>query len=76
MTTKATTKKLGRPARTKESLFAEIQRLKAQVKEKDSTVTHLRNCLNVEHDIRRRFEQDVNGASLLARIKYVFTKEV
>lgn len=76
MPTKTTIKKPGRPARDKTSLFAEIQRLKAQVKDKDSTIEHLKSMLNMEATKRRDLEYRVEEAKFINRVKYLFTKEV
>ncbi len=67
-----TTTKRGRPARSKESLFAEIQRLKAR--------------LDVSNTVRQGYERELDGAydkivtyktaPLLDRLKYVIKKEI
>lgn len=72
MTTKQQPKKPGRPARDKQSLFSEIQRLKAR--------------LDVANNIRRGYEDELERAydtivanktaSLGSRLKYVIKKEL
>lgn len=81
-----TTTKRGRPARSKESLFAEIQRHKSYTRDLFAEIQRLKARLDVSNTVRQGYERELDGAydkivtyktaPLLDRLKYVIKKDI